>query len=143
MPRFVVQQHFRARDDYHFDLMLEAGETLLTFQCGVPPDRTKELPCLVVQLPDHRLDYLWYQGEIRRGRGWCEIYDRGTFEWVEPAGGSPVHAASEMRVRLAGRKARGLYALRRAPESGRDYWRLRWDGPGEGEGPAGPDCGAG
>lgn len=128
MPRFVVQQHFQSDADSHFDLMLEAGEALLTFQCGKPPDRTDALPALVRQLPDHRLDYLQYEGAISRGRGWCAIHDRGTFEWLAPAG-PPIDFEPEIRLRLCGAQARGTYRLVREPATGTDYWRLRFERP--------------
>ena len=90
MPRYVVQQHFRQADDWHYDLMLERGEALVTFSSGVPPDRTEELPCLVRHLGDHRLAYLEQEGEISRGRGWCRIHDRGTFDWISPPAERPI-----------------------------------------------------
>ncbi len=125
MPRYVVQQHFRSEDDWHFDLMLERGEALVTFSSGVPPDRTGELPALVRQLPDHRPAYLEYEGEISGGRGWCRIHDRGTLEWIEPEDPALVETADEVRVRLDGEKARGTFRLTRESASGTDYWRLR------------------
>jgi hypothetical protein len=133
MPRFVVQQHWRTDDDWHYDLMLEHGDVLLTFSCGAPPDHLHALPCLVRQLHDHRLAYLEHEGEISRQRGWCKIHDRGAFEWVDPAPGdarpdaAPIAFADAIAVRLAGEKARGLYRLTRETTSGTDYWRLRKD----------------
>jgi len=127
MPRFVVQQHFRSSDDYHFDLMLEAADALVTFSCGAPLDDVKQLPCLVRQIHDHGVEYLCYQGEISGGRGWCEIHDRGTFEWVEPSGLANAADAAlldRLVVRLDGRKARGTYRLTREAASGTDYWRM-------------------
>ncbi|MGB2998300.1 MAG: DNA polymerase ligase N-terminal domain-containing protein [Phycisphaerae bacterium] len=125
MPQYVVQQHFRSESDWHFDLMLEARQALVTFACPAPPDRTDDLPCLARQLADHRLAYLEYEGEISGGRDRCEIYDRGTFEWIEPEGGALLECATEIRIRLKGEKAKGDYILAREPVSGTDYWRLR------------------
>jgi hypothetical protein len=125
MPRYVVQQHFRDAEDWHYDLMLERGEALVTFSSGVPPDRNEELPCLVRHLGDHRLAYLEQEGEISRGRGWCRIHDRGTFEWLLPPGGEGIGQTDEIAVRLAGEKARGTYRLVRESRTGADYWRLR------------------
>ena len=127
MPHFVVQQHFRNSDDYHFDLMLEAGKALITFSCGAAPDDVKNLPCLVRQIQDHRVEYLSYQGEISGGRGWCEIHDRGTFEWVEPetvADAADASLLDRLVIRLDGRKACGTYRLARETTSGADYWRM-------------------
>jgi hypothetical protein len=134
--RFVIQQHFRNADDWHYDLMLECGETLVTFSAGVPPDDGAALPCLVRQLPGHRLAYLEYEGEIAGGRGWCRIYDSGTFEWLEPncpaetparPGATTCDLLDEIVVRLDGQKAKGVYRLVRETKSGTDYWRLRKD----------------
>jgi len=125
MPRFVVQQHFRDAEDWHFDLMFERGDALATFASGVPPDDLGSLPCLVHQLADHRRAYLDYEGEISNHRGWCRIHDQGTFEWLAPADPAHHDFADEIRVRLDGRKACGLYRLVREPASGTDYWRLR------------------
>ena len=128
MPRFVVQKHFLDAGDWHFDLMLECGQVLLAWQSGAPPDAAGELPCLVRQLPDHRAEYLSYQGPISRGRGWCEIHDRGSFEWVEPQGGLAEPADCDLQdrliVRLDGGRARGTFRLMREPMTGTDYWRL-------------------
>ena len=123
--RYVVQQHFRSEDDWHFDLMLEAGQALATFSCPAPPDACEQLPCSVQHLGDHRLDYLDYEGEISGGRGWCRIHDHGTLEWLEPADPSLLPSADEIRIRLAGEKAQGAFRLVREPASGTDYWRLR------------------
>jgi len=124
MPRFVVQQHFRQADDWHYDLMLERGDALVTFSSGVPPEDTKRLPTLVHHLGDHRLAYLELEGEITNNRGWCQIYDRGTFEWILPRNPAHVETVDEVRVKLAGEKAKGEYILRRDGKAGADYWRL-------------------
>jgi len=128
MPRFAVQKHFRDRDDFHYDLMIECGEVLLTWQSGAPPDAEKELPCLVRQLPDHRAEYLDYQGPVGSDRGWCEIHDRGTFQWVEPPDGLAEPADCDLQdillVRLDGGRVRGTFRLKREPMTGTDYWRL-------------------
>ena len=134
MPRFVVQQHFRDADDWHFDLMLECKDALVTFSTPVPPDETDRLPCVARQLPNHRLAYLEYQGEISGGRGWCQIHDQGAMEWIEPAetdcpdgkvGETPCDLLDAVAFRLEGRKIKGTFRLTRETASGSDHWRLR------------------
>jgi hypothetical protein len=125
MPRYVVQQHFRDEEDWHFDLMLEAAGALVTFSSHTPPEAREALPCLVRHLGDHRLAYLEYEGEISGGRGWCRIHDRGSLEWLEPTDPALLPSADEIRIRLAGEKADGTFQLVREPASGTDYWRLR------------------
>jgi hypothetical protein len=129
MPRFVVQQHFWDKDDWHFDLMLECADALLTFSSAAPPDDPAALPALARQLSSHRLDYLTYEGDISGGRGWCRIHDRGSFEWIEPSAPPPDPACCDLlerlAVRLAGQKAAGTYHLVRETKAGADHWRLR------------------
>ena len=133
MPRYVVQKHFRSKRDFHFDLMLEAEGRLVTFSASAPPDRTKALPCLVQQLADHPVRFLEFEGDLPQAGGWCRIHDQGTFEWIEPPeGASPpdegrasLETADEVRIRLTGKKAKGVYQLTREPASGTDYWRFK------------------
>ena len=74
--RYVIQRHEREPDP-HFDIMLERGDALKTFSS---PELPRSGPPIEVHaLPDHRLDYLEYEGEISGGRGSCSIRDRGTY----------------------------------------------------------------
>jgi hypothetical protein len=77
--RFVVLHHIGI-DEPHYDVMFDAGATLLlaTWRSPIwPIDR----PTSLTKLPDHRREYLTYEGEVssNRGRvdrvaeGWCEI----------------------------------------------------------------------
>jgi hypothetical protein len=124
MARFVVQQHWRSEEDWHFDLMLEGASALVTFSCPAPPDDVAALPETVRHLGDHRLEYLEHEGEVSGGRGWCKIHDRGTMEWLEPTDPALIAASDEIRVRLEGEKAKGVYRLVREA-GGTDYWRLK------------------
>jgi len=137
MLRFVVQQHFRDAEDWHYDLMLECGDALVTFSSPVPPDDAASLPTLVRELPCHRLAYLDYEGEISGGRGWCKIHDGGTMEWLGPSlpvesparpGTRACDFVDEILVRLDGQRAKGVYRFVRETLSGADYWRLRREG---------------
>ena len=128
MPRFVVQQHFREADYWHYDLMLERADALVTFSCPTPPEDLERLPTLVHHLGDHRLAYLEHEGQVSNDRGWCKIHDRGTFDWVAPKDPAHIETVDEVRVRLDGLKAKGEYVLRRETKSGADYWRLSTKG---------------
>jgi hypothetical protein len=134
--RYVVQQHFREADYWHYDLMFECGDGLVTFSLGEPPDDEAKLPCLVRQLPNHRLAYLEHEGEIAGGQGSCKIHDRGTVQWVAPVMDGTSDATpgkifgdvyDEIVVRLDGEKMRGVYRLARETKAGADHWRMRKD----------------
>lgn len=96
MVRFVVQHHFKSLEDIHFDLMLERGGVLWTWSFWSVPGEEGEQECKKIR--DHRLRYLDFEGEIGRGLGRVEIWDRGEyilrdcevdrFYWVEFRGES-------------------------------------------------------
>jgi DNA polymerase Ligase (LigD) len=70
MPRFVLLYHAMPADASrasHWDLMLEENGSLLTWACPELP--TESAICHVEQLPNHRLDYLEYEGPVSNQRG--------------------------------------------------------------------------
>ena len=77
MPRFAILAH-----DYpapHWDLFLEAGPVLRSWRIAnplVPGD-----PIAAEPTPDHRLDYLDYEGPVSGGRGTVTRVDAGTFSY--------------------------------------------------------------
>ena len=102
MPRFVILEH--AWNGVHWDVMLESEGTLRTWAIDAPIVGGIDLPARA--LPDHRLAYLNYEGEISGGRGTVRRWDAGTYEaerWTD----------SEVRVRLAGAQLVGTAELRR------------------------------
>jgi len=102
MPRFVVLEHDHPY--LHWDLMLEAGETLLTWRLASPPQPEKTIAAIF--LAEHRRMYLDYQGPVSRGRGMVTRWDSGTFDWVE-------RKDDLISVSLTGVRARGQATLRR------------------------------
>ena len=78
MPRFVVLLH-ETPSGYprgaHLDLMLEHAGALRTWALEKPP-----LPGEIVvaeRLPDHRLEYLDYEGAVSHDRGVVSRVDSG------------------------------------------------------------------
>lgn len=65
--RYVVLRH-EGIPDPHFDLMFETspGSKLATWRSPAWPI-TPETP--LIPLPDHRRDYLTYEGAVSQGRG--------------------------------------------------------------------------
>ena len=60
----------------HFDVMLEVGESLLTWAM---PSLPEDEPVTCEQLPPHRLAYLEYEGPVSGNRGHVTRWDEGTF----------------------------------------------------------------
>jgi hypothetical protein len=88
--RFALLQHTGYGPD-HYDLMLQQGQVLWTWQFSVNPikaDAPETLTCR--RIADHRLAYLDYEGPVsgRRGQvkrlsgGSCHVEDQGRLIWV-------------------------------------------------------------
>jgi hypothetical protein len=107
--RFVVQEHTTGEGDVHYDLMIEDGQVLVTFQLEAPP-----APGVTGRRSfDHRARYLDYEGEISAGRGRVAIWDQGTASDRE---GHP--RAERYRVELAGQRLGEQLVLRGGVEEG-------------------------
>ena len=85
MPRFVVLFHQvparQPRND-HWDLMLEDDGQLLTWALDREPASGTDLDA--IQLAQHRIEYLEFQGELSGGTG-ADVRRvmSGTFEWAQ------------------------------------------------------------
>jgi len=103
--RFVILQH-KTSDGEHWDLMLERGEMLLTWQLPRAPRDGSDFPMPARRIADHRKRYLAYQGPIGGGRGEVRRVDAGTVEFQE-------FTAASCRIRLRGGRLRGEFSLER------------------------------
>ena len=102
MMRFVILTH-----DFpflHWDLMLEtAGSNILrTWRLLAEPGSAKEIQA--ESLPDHRREYLDYEGPVSRGRGSVVRWDAGVYE-------ANTDEKTALRLSLSGNKLRGEFAL--------------------------------
>lgn len=83
MQRYVVLRH-ECPPSYgrpsHWDFMLEAGGALRTWALLIAPDFSRPQPA--DPLPDHRLEYLQYEGPVSGDRGTVTRWDEGTYEAV-------------------------------------------------------------
>jgi len=77
MPTRFVILHHRLDDGEHWDLMLEHGDVLLTWQLLADPVGTAALPIAAVRIGDHRKAYLDYEGPVSGGRGRVRRVDSG------------------------------------------------------------------
>jgi len=77
---FVILAH-SGHGPLHYDLMLEEGTSLATWQlpcrpAELPPGQAVNAP----RLPNHRTAYLTYEGPVSRGRGHVRRVDAGACE---------------------------------------------------------------
>jgi len=94
MPRFVLLHHEcppNFKKPSHWDFMLQWGSVLRTWELRELPSAwaarlgevAENATVRALPLPDHRLDYLDYEGPIRGDRGSVRCCDRGTYELLQ------------------------------------------------------------
>lgn len=103
--RFVVHRH-EARQ-LHYDFRLELDGVLKSWAVpkGVPKE--KGIKHLAVQVEDHPVDYIDFQGTIPEGNygaGTVEIWDCGKYNLIEKT-------PKAIKFELFGKKLKGNYIL--------------------------------
>ena len=103
MPRYVILEH--DHPVLHWDLMLEAGDTLRTWRLAAPthPGRT----VVATPIGKHRRLYLDYEGPVSGNRGRVIRWDAGTFGWH-------TDEADQVGVHLDGGRVRGTAILQQS-----------------------------
>ena len=118
MSRFVLLRHEVPPEfgrPSHFDLMLQSGSSLLTWEIDQVPLSKQSVKA--VQLPNHRLLYLDYEGPISDNRGEVRRVDQGTC-YVE-------HQTVDCVIaHIAGQTLRGAILLDRV---NLEQWRLTYE----------------
>lgn len=105
MPRFVILLHEMPPESErptHWDLMLEAGGALRTWALDEEPRATATIAAL--QLADHRLAYLDYEGPVSGNRGAVTRVAAGSYELL-------LDDTDRIVVRLEGEKVQGELEL--------------------------------
>jgi len=122
--RFVL--HYHDASHLHYDLRLEIGGALKSWAVpkGLPtrPDVKK----LAVQVEDHPVEYLTFQGEIPKGEygaGTVKIFDSGTFQAAHPGEIQTQLENGKCSFFLEGRKIQGKFTLVRT-RRGKDWLLL-------------------
>jgi len=117
MPRFVIQKH-NARK-LHYDFRLEMDGALKSWAVPKVPSKQPDLKRLAIQVEDHDLSYIDFEGEIEEGSygaGEVEIWDKGTYE-IE------AKRPEKIVFHLDGKRLKGRYTLLRM-KWGKDQWLL-------------------
>jgi hypothetical protein len=115
-PLFVLLYHDQA-GSAHWDLMIDRGTALATWQLLDPPETLAVMggsPIRARRLADHRRIYLDYEGPVSEDRGHVRRIDRGECLALEA---SP----TSWTIRLIGRVLRGTFVLSRIED---DRWEL-------------------
>jgi len=115
--RFAILRHEQA-GAAHWDFLLEAGPALAAWRLEVLPGGLPAGESAAARkLPDHRREYLTYEGPVSRDRGSVQRVEAGTYELLREEPGL-------WEVRLAGPASRGTFELRRVGPADED-WQLR------------------
>ncbi len=122
-PRFVVHRHDASR--LHWDLRLEREGVLKSWAVPKEPPVAPGVKRLAVEVEDHDLDHIDFEGEIPEGEygaGTVSIWDDGTYD---------ILSEHDRRLKLAfrGRRLRGEYVL--VPLEGKNWLFFRTKGKGE------------
>ena len=102
--RFVVQEHHAST--LHWDFRLELDGVLKSWAVPKGPPEHAGLRRLAVQVEDHPVGYIDFQGTIPSGygAGTVEIWDEGRFELES-------RAPAKLVFRLHGRRLTGRFSL--------------------------------
>ena len=112
MPtRFVILLH-RLGDGEHWDLMIERGSLLATWQLTRNPLDPGHWPIPARRIGDHRKAYLEYEGPLTRNRGSVTRIESGTAKLTE-------HDPTRYTLQLTGTKLSGDFTLAHTAD---DQW---------------------
>ena len=106
--RFVILHHVLP-DGEHWDLMLQRGDRLGTWQLLADPTDPARFPIAARRIGDHRLAYLDYEGPLTGNRGHVSRVDSGTYELSDASAGF-------LRFFLRGRRLMGSFVLEKADD---------------------------
>jgi len=103
--RFVTQKHQATH--LHYDFRLEMDGVLKSWAVPKEPPTTSGVRRLAVQVEDHALDYIDFEGTIPKGEygeGTVEIWDKGTYTLKN-------RTDKAIEFTLQGSRLKGNYAL--------------------------------
>lgn len=111
--RFVILHHTTA-DGEHWDLMLEHGDVLLTWQLLREPSGPEALPIPAKRIGDHRKLYLDYEGPLSGERGDVKKIESGSLLWL-------VESERWFVLQLSGMRFFGIFELKEQ----QDVWSFQ------------------
>jgi bifunctional non-homologous end joining protein LigD len=131
--RFTVQKH--AASSLHYDFRLELDGVLKSWAVPKGPSLNPTDKRLALQVEDHPFDYKDFEGVIPEGNygaGTVMLWDRGTYESLEPVKGKSEHEQvirrglrkGMLKFRLRGKKLKGEFVLVKTSTRAPNTWLL-------------------
>ncbi len=115
--KFVIQEHHARR--LHYDLRLEMDGVAKSWALpkGLPERKGEKR--LAIQVEDHSIDYMDFEGVIEEGygAGVVKIWDKGSYELLKKD-------EKEIKIRMHGSRAEGEFVLIRFPKAGENGWLM-------------------
>jgi len=129
---FVIQKHDASH--LHYDFRLEMEGVLKSWAVPKGPSTDPAVKRLAMEVEDHPYDYKDFEGIIPEGNygaGTVIVWDRGTYEPIEPIKGKKEQEkallkqrkAGSIKIVLYGEKLKGEWALVRTKQS-ENSWLL-------------------
>lgn len=129
---FVIQKH--AASHLHYDFRLEMEGTLKSWAVPKGPSTDPVVKRLAMKVEDHPYDYKNFEGIIPEGNygaGTVIIWDKGTYEPIEPVKGKKAQEKlllkqlkeGSVKIILHGEKLKGEWALVHTKQS-ENSWLL-------------------
>ena len=116
LSRFVIQEHHAAH--LHWDFRLELDGVLKSWAIPKEPGTVPGKKYLAIQVEDHGLDYICYEGEIEEGHygaGRVIIWDNGTFDLRE-------RSENKVVFTIHGKRLKGNFCLIKFKKAGEKQW---------------------
>ncbi|MCC7573871.1 MAG: 3'-phosphoesterase [Candidatus Methanofastidiosum sp.] len=112
---FVIHKHDATR--LHYDFRLEINGTLKSWAIPKFPPTERGVKRLAVLTEDHPLEYANFEGIIPEGdygAGKVEIWDKGTFSFIE-------NEKNKIVINLDGKRLTGRYCLIRFKDQEKNW----------------------
>ncbi|MBN1689021.1 MAG: 3'-phosphoesterase [Candidatus Omnitrophica bacterium] len=112
MAIFVVQEHHAKR--LHWDFRLEVAGVLKSWAVPKGPSLDPQERHLAIQVADHDLKHADYEGIIpdgQYGSGPVLVWDRGTYELIEPGNADEGLRGGKLSFQLKGSRLKGAFSL--------------------------------
>ena len=121
-PRYVIHKHEASH--LHWDLRLEREGVLKSWAIPKIPPLTAGIRRLVIEVEDHDLSFIDFEGEIPEGEygaGTITIWDTGTYDLIS-------ERDRRMKLFFSGKRLSGEYVL--IPTKGKQWILFKPKGKG-------------